>query len=55
MAVQNIKDVLSSDLNVQIQYEWIVLGEAYQKKFIRGMYSSLDRLVKLYKRRDIRV
>lgn len=50
-----IKDAISSDLHVQIQYEWLVVRENVEKKYIRGIYSSLDRLIKLYKKRDIKM
>lgn len=55
MTVQNLKDVITSDVNTQIQYEWVVLQECLDRKFIRGMYASLERLLKLYKKRDIKL
>lgn len=52
--ITTVKEVIHSDIHKQIDYEWGILGECYQKKFIRGMYSSLERLLKLYKQRDIK-
>lgn len=53
--VKSVKEVIHSDIHRNIEYEWVILRENLDRKYIRGMYSSLDRLVKLYKQRDIKM
>jgi len=53
--IKSVKEVIHSDIHRNIEYEWGILRENLDKKFIRGMYSSLDRLLKLYKQRDIKM
>lgn len=54
MTTKSTGEILTDQLNEKIKYEWDILGDAYERKFIRGMYTSLERLVKLYKQRDIK-
>jgi hypothetical protein len=52
MSEKKIDELVHSDLRTLIEYEWTVLGGCYQKRFIRGIYSSLTRLLDLYKQKD---
>lgn len=47
-----MKELVQGDIRPKIDYEWTVLQESLDKKYIRGMYASLDRLCKLYRQRD---
>lgn len=52
--VQKIGDLVHTPVQIQINYEWKTLQESVDRHYIRGIYSSLDRLCKLYKQRDIK-
>jgi len=52
--VQQIKDLVHSDVQVQINYEWKTLQDSVDRHYIKAIYASLDRLCKLYKQRNIK-
>lgn len=53
--MKDIKEVIHSDIHSAIKYEWDTLRACLDKQYIRGMYDSLDRLCRLYKKRDIKL
>jgi len=54
MNIKTTSEILSEQLTEKINYEWEIVQQCVDKKFIRGIYTSLERLLKLYKQRDIK-
>jgi len=53
LPIKSVDEVIKSNMRESIEYEWVVLRDCLDRRYIRGMYESLDRLCKLYKKRDI--
>lgn len=46
--MKSTNDILNNPIRTNIEYEWETLRGCMEKRYIRGLYSSLDRLCRLY-------